>query len=73
MNLTRTFRHESYELLCSARAVDGGRFEPAVVVSKQVWPTRPRVIAVRRGNWLTEDTAIDAARVQGIEWIANYG
>jgi len=73
MGATRTFRHENYELLCSATAVDGGKFMPAVVVSKQVWPTRPRVIAMPRGDCPSEETAIDAARAQGIEWIANYG
>lgn len=73
MGVTRTYRYEDYELVCSATAIDGGRFLPAVVVCKQIWPTRPRTIAIRRGDWLTEETAIDAARTQGIEWIANYG
>lgn len=70
---TRIFRHQNYELICSANAVDSGGFAPAVVVSKQVWPTRPRVVAMRRDNYQTVDTAIEAARTQGIEWIVNYG
>jgi hypothetical protein len=73
MDATRTFRHQDYELLCSAKALDTGKFAPAVIVSRQVWPTRPRVIAVQRGDYLTEETAIDAARTQGVEWIRNYG
>ncbi len=73
MGVTRTFQHRDYELHCSASAVGSGKFTPAVVVSKQVWPTRPRTIAVPRGDHSTEESAIDAARNQGIEWIVNYG
>jgi hypothetical protein len=73
MDATKTFRHQGYDLLCCARPVDSGKFAPELVVSKQAWPTRPRVIAVQRGDHLTQDTAIDAAYLQGIEWIQNYG
>ncbi len=73
MDSTRTFRHQNYELVCTAKAVDGGRFCPGLVVSKQVWPTRPREIAVARGEYLSEEAALEAACAQGIEWIANYG
>lgn len=73
MDVTKIFRHQEYELVCSAKAVDAGKFAPSLVVSKQVWPTRPRVIAVKRGEHLSEDTAIDAAYAQGIEWVQNYG
>ena len=73
MDTTQIFRHENYELHCSASAVDSGKFVPAVVVTKQIWPTRPRNIAVRSGHFLTEETAIDAAYTQGVEWIRNYG
>jgi hypothetical protein len=73
MELTRIFKHQNYELLCGARAVDSGKFAPSLVVSKQVWPTRPREIAVQRGDYSTLETAIDAAYAQGIEWISNYG
>ena len=73
MGASRIFRHENYELHCSAGAVDGGRFVPVIVVTKQIWPTRPRNIAVRSGNFESEETAIEAARAQGIEWIAAYG
>jgi hypothetical protein len=73
MGASRVFRHENYELHCSACAVDNGKFVPAIVVTKQIWPTRPRIIAVRSGTFATEETAIEAARTQGIEWIASYG
>ena len=51
----------------------GGKFAPTLVLSKQVWPRRPRVIAVPRGEYLTEEIAIDAAYAQGVEWVRNYG
>jgi hypothetical protein len=70
---SKIFRHQDYELQCSAKPVDNGRFAPVLVVCKQVWPTRPREIAVQRGEYVTEQSAIDAAYAQGIEWIKNYG
>ena len=73
MDTTRIFRHQDYELVCSAKPVDSGRYAPVLIVSKQVWPTRPREIAVQRGVHTSAETAIDAAHAQGIEWIANYG
>jgi hypothetical protein len=73
MVASKIFRHLDYELVCSAKAVDSGKFAPALSVSKQVWPTRPREIAVDRGDYRTEDAAIDAAHAQGIEWVRNYG
>ena len=42
MDTTRVFKWQNYELLCSAKPVDAGRFAPNLIVSKQVWPTRPR-------------------------------
>lgn len=73
MDVTRTYKHQNYELQCTARPMDGGRFAPSLIVAKQVWPTRPREIAVQRGEHLTADTAIDAAHSQGIAWIHEYG
>ncbi len=70
---TQTFRIKDYELTCSAQACDNGRFEPALVISRQVWPSRPRTIAVRRGAHPTPEIAIESARAQGVEWIANFG
>jgi hypothetical protein len=73
MDQTKLFRHNDYEMHCGAKLVDSGKFAPTLVVSKQVWPTRPREIAVERGDHLTAETAIDAAYMQGVEWIRNYG
>jgi len=73
MEATQIFRHKDYELTCSARAVDSGRFAPTLTLCKQVWPTRPREIAVPRGQHTTEDTAIEAAYSSGLEWIRDYG
>lgn len=73
MDETRVFRHETYELHCSAVAVDGGRFVPSAVVTKQIWPTRPRNIAMRGGHYADREAAIEAARLQSIEWIVAYG
>ena len=73
MDATRIFRHQDYELQCSAKVIDSGKFAPSLTVSKQVWPTRPREIAVGRGDHVTADSAIDAAYRQGVEWITNYG
>ncbi len=73
MSVTRTHRHQDYELLCSAKLADAGRFVPALVVSRQVWPSRPREIAVERGEHLSEEAALEAAYQQGVAWVLNYG
>ena len=73
MDDTKIFRHKDYELTCTARPVDSGRYAPALTLCKQVWPTRPREIAVPRGAYTSADTAIEAAHAQGLEWITNYG
>ncbi len=73
MNATKIFRHQNYDLICSARRGDTGRFTPALTVSKQIWPTRPREIAIERGDYPNEDDAIEAAHAQGITWILHYG
>jgi hypothetical protein len=73
MPVTRSFRHQNYELLCGANPVDGAKFAPSLVISKQVWPWRPRVIDVPRGEHASETSAIEAARAQGVEWVLNYG
>jgi hypothetical protein len=73
MTEVQTFQFEQYELTCSAKASDNGRFEPSLVITKRVWPTRARTIAVRRGSHPSFEGAIAAARAQGLEWVANYG
>lgn len=70
---TQTFRFEHYDLRCSAQACDNGMFRPALVVSKNVWPSRPRTIAMRRDRHPTADVAIESARTQGLEWVRNFG
>jgi hypothetical protein len=73
MDTTRVFKWQDWELLCSAKPVDAGRFTPSLMVSKLVWPTRQREIAVPRGQHTSLETAIDAAYSSGLEWIRNYG
>lgn len=69
----RVFRVKAYELECSARAIDGGRFAPVLVATRLAWPSRPRSIEVARGNHVDEESAIAAAHARGIEWIACFG
>jgi hypothetical protein len=66
-------RHKDYDLHCSARQVDSGKYAPVLVVSRLAWPSRPRSIAVERGDHASPETAIEAARLQGVEWVAHYG
>jgi len=73
MGTPKSFQHENYELLCSATALDNGKFAPALVIARQSWPKRPRTIDVRCDACLTEEDAIDAAYAQGVDWILNYG
>jgi len=70
---TRSFRHQAYELQCSARALDSGKFAPVLIVSKHAWPSRPRTIAARGDECPTEEAAIRSAYEQGVEWVLNYG
>lgn len=73
MSETRIFHCKQYDLQCRAKPMDGGKYAPALVVVKQVWPTRPREIAVSRGSFSTPQDAIAAAYAQGVEWIQDYG
>jgi len=73
MIATQTFRVQKYTLTCSAQATDNGRFEPALVISRDIWPSRPRTIAVRRGAHLSAELAIESAHAQGVEWVTNFG
>ena len=70
---TQIFRVRDYELTCGAKAIDNGAFAPTLVITKCVWPSRPRTIAMQRGEFQTADTAIESAHAQGLDWIANYG
>jgi hypothetical protein len=73
MNGPVSFQYGGYELLCYAKALDGGRFVPTLVVCRQIWPNRPRAIDVPRGKYQSPQDAIDAARATGVEWVQNYG
>jgi hypothetical protein len=70
---TKIIRHHDYELQCSTRALDNGRFAPLLVICKQSWPRRPRTIAVQQEDCPTEDLALLSAHRQGVEWVSNYG
>lgn len=73
MTNAQTFRSGPYSLTCSAQACDNGMFLAAVVVTKNVWPGRPRTIAMPRDRHPTAQVAIDSAHAQGLEWVRNYG
>lgn len=70
---TQTFQHQNYELRCCAKQLDSGRFQPHVIVCKQVWQSRPRDIALERASFENEQEAIEAAKAGGLLWIENYG
>jgi hypothetical protein len=72
MNATETVSFRDYDLLCGARAAEG-MFVPTLVVSRRTWPSRPRVIAMSRGSFATEADAIDSARLQGVQWVTDFG
>lgn len=73
MIATQVFRLKEYELTCSAELGDSGKFEPTLVITSQVWPSRPRTIAMRRGAHPSAAIAIESAHAQGIEWVTNFG
>jgi hypothetical protein len=72
MQANRIVRQEAYELTCSAKAADGGAVAPTLVLCKQSWQRRPRVIDVP-GDYVSEEVAIYAAQSRGLEWIQHYG
>jgi len=73
MQTVSVFHHGDYQLACSARRMGNGRYLPSLVVTKEVWPTRARTIALESSEFEAEAAAIEEARVRGIEWIAHYG
>ena len=73
MATTRTLQYGNYEFQCAAKSSDSGTFTPVLVVARQAWPTRPREIAVPRGNHTSAEAALDAAYEHGVEWVMNYG
>ena len=73
MQSESVFRHGEYELACSARLLANGRYVPTLVVTKVVWPTRARTIALQAGDFEAEAAAVEEARIRGVEWITHYG
>jgi hypothetical protein len=73
MSEQRGYRHEPYDLVCGAKVLDNGKFEPTLVVSRNAWPSRPRTLAVTRGHFESAEKAIESAHADGVTWIANYG
>ena len=73
MSGTETTRFKDYDLICGATAMDQGTFAPTLVIARRVWPTRPRVIAMVRATFATEAIAIESARMQGVQWVADFG
>jgi hypothetical protein len=73
MSATETIAFKAYDLICGARVVEHGMFAPTLVVSRRTWPSRPRVIALTRGDFATEKGAIDAAHAQGVQWVIDFG
>jgi hypothetical protein len=69
----KSCKHRDYELHCSAKRLDSGKFAPVLTVAKQAWPSRPRTIAMQGDAFPTEGSAIDSAYAQGVEWVQNYG
>ena len=73
MTVTKIIKHQDYELQCSAKALDSGKFAPVLVDARQAWPSRPRTLAARGDDFPTEESAIESAHTQGVEWGQNYG
>lgn len=60
----QTFRLKDCELTRSATVSDNDCFEPALVISKHNWHSRPRKIHVRCDAHPTAEVAIESARAQ---------
>ncbi|MEH3086978.1 MAG: hypothetical protein PGN26_10705 [Xylophilus ampelinus] len=73
MSDTENFHHQGYRVACAARALDNGRFVPELAITKDVWPTRERRIAVDGPDHPTAAAAVAHARLCGLKWIADYG
>jgi hypothetical protein len=73
MSASENVSFGAYELICGARAADQGVFAPTLTVARRAWPSRPRVIAMARGTYATEASAIESARAQGVQWVKDFG
>ena len=73
MSLVNSFKLEDYTLYCSASLADNGGYMPKLMLTSNTWPSRPRNIAVKGRDFLTEADAMESARAQGLAWIADFG
>ena len=71
--MDNTHRHRNYEFRCGAIALTSGKFAPTLSVWRAQWPRRPRELAVERGDHATEESALAAAKQQGLDWVDNFG
>ncbi len=67
------FNEAPYRLACTARVRANGRFVSELVITKVDWMSRPRTIATGNEDFASESDAIEAARLCGLKWIADYG
>jgi hypothetical protein len=73
MEISEAFSHLTYDIVCSVREVDVGKFAPAVVATAKAWPSRPRTLHIRPHAFDTAAEALAAARTQAITWVEHYG
>jgi hypothetical protein len=73
MSTVETVKLKDYTLYCGARAVDSGSFMPTLMVASNIWPSRPRIIAVQGRDFLTEAQAVASAHEQGLAWVGEFG
>ncbi len=67
------FTEGPYRMACTARARANGRLVPELVITKVDWLSRARTIATDKEDFASEAEAIEAARLCGLKWIADYG
>jgi hypothetical protein len=73
VHAVQIFRHKDYAFHCEAKLLDNGRFAPMLSVLRQRWPSRPKEIAIPRGDYATREEAVDAAHRLGIDWVRDFG
>lgn len=71
--MNKSFSHGGYQLTCTAVADSNGKFESTLIAARIAWPSRPRVLAVKRAKHETPEHAIAAACQQGIKWVDEHG
>ena len=48
-------------------------FMPTLMVASNIWPSRPRIIAVQGRDFPTEAQAVASAHEQGLAWVSDFG